>query len=172
MFQNKVKPSMRLHAVLAAEARGTRTTSTRAAIRLPRVTKQTVPATNAGHDLYLFTNQPKRRNAMKLAGTPATRLSTGVVSFSGVRKNTSPTKVPSAAPTATGRVSETTAKNAGMKSPTRNCADPPRAGDVRGQRLADRVEGRHHRDGRHSRGSDALKPGPSCASAREYQDNL
>ena len=89
-------------------------------MRLPRVTKQTVAATNAGHDEYLLTNHPKRRNAKKFAGTPATRLKIGVVSFNGVRKRTSPTNVPSPAPAATGNVSETTAKNAGMKRPMRN----------------------------------------------------
>src|SRR2546425_13068574 len=61
---------------------------------------------------------------MKFAGTPATRLSAGFVEPAGVRKRTSPRKVPSPAPIATGRVGDTTAKNAGTKMKISNCPTP------------------------------------------------
>ena len=91
-----------------------------AATRFPSVTKETVAATNAGQDLYRFTNQPKRRKAMKFAGTPATRLRMGVVAPNGVRNTTSPMNVPRAAPMAAGTVSQTRARKAGRKIPTRS----------------------------------------------------
>ena len=97
-------------------------------MRLPRVTKETVAATNADHDLYLLTNHPKRRNATKFAGTPAIRLRAGLVDPFGLRKNVSPMKVPRPAPIATDSVSEITAKKAGTNIPINSSPTPKGVG--------------------------------------------
>jgi len=86
-----------------------------AAMRFPRVRKPTVAVMKLGQLRYLFTTQPKRRVATKLAGTPAARASGGFVAPIGRRNSMSPMKLPMAAPTATEKVSETTAKKRGTK---------------------------------------------------------
>src|SRR5215472_4170427 len=123
VFQKIVSPMM------ADEGRVTprvdpmnRYTST-AATRFPKETKITVAATKDGQDLYLWTNQPKNRNARKFAGTPAIRLRVG---FVWTKK--SPTNVPRPAPIATGTYSATTAMYAGRNTPTKSCPTPQGVG--------------------------------------------